>query len=296
LVDQCLCDPVRLFVKQEPHKQQKIKEQRWRLISSVSFLDGIIERYLYTAPAKDEIEHWRDLPSKPGMGSSDQDFIDLSGYMNSLLNESGGLLDTDIKAWDWQRKWWIGFVTVLSVIIELGYDFDSDYANICFAREYVASKAAFAFSDGTLVQSGVFGIMCSGRYVTSYFNSKGRTSLCTIVGTKNMAMGDDCIEGCAPSQVDVVLKGYSSLGYDGIIEHRLNTTIDGAIFCSMRYSLWAGYVSATPVNWTRTLYRLLSKEAFTHSEWQQFLFEVRHMDISFTPALHEWARSRVLSV
>lgn len=40
------CDPIKVFVKQEPHKRKKLDEGRLRLISSVSLIDTIIDRIL----------------------------------------------------------------------------------------------------------------------------------------------------------------------------------------------------------------------------------------------------------
>jgi len=63
-----LCDPVRLFVKGEPHKVVKILEGRVRLIMSVSLMDKVIEMVLHNHVNKHEIANWQRLPYKPGMG------------------------------------------------------------------------------------------------------------------------------------------------------------------------------------------------------------------------------------
>lgn len=44
LMDYNLVDPVRLFVKNEPHASSKFKTGKMRLISSVSIVDQLIER------------------------------------------------------------------------------------------------------------------------------------------------------------------------------------------------------------------------------------------------------------
>jgi len=39
-----LCDPVRFFVKNEPHSAEKVERKRFRLISSVSLIDSLTQR------------------------------------------------------------------------------------------------------------------------------------------------------------------------------------------------------------------------------------------------------------
>jgi hypothetical protein len=46
LVEGNFCDPVRVFIKAEPHSTNKVNQDRWRLIFAVSVVDQIIERLL----------------------------------------------------------------------------------------------------------------------------------------------------------------------------------------------------------------------------------------------------------
>ena len=46
LVKAGLCDPIRVFVKNEPHSSKKLEEGRVRLIMSVSIVDQLVERVL----------------------------------------------------------------------------------------------------------------------------------------------------------------------------------------------------------------------------------------------------------
>jgi len=66
-------DPVRVFVKNEPHKLSKIQTGRVRLIMSVSIIDKMIEMLLARHSCKKNIANWKTIPSKPGIGFSSDD-------------------------------------------------------------------------------------------------------------------------------------------------------------------------------------------------------------------------------
>lgn len=273
-----LSDPVRVFVKQEPHKLAKIQQGRFRLISSVSLLDSLIERILYQRRAKFEIANWDSIPSKPGMGSTDENVSVLAKEMSDILREHGVLLDDDVAGWDWQVKWWLFVATLIVNMTTMRVRWDSDYGNALRSREVAACYPVLSDSAGSLYELEE-PLMCSGRFVTSFKNSTGRATLGTLAGTKPMCMGDDCNEGPLKGRDDVanVLSRYAALGYpERIFETTQNFRLEGAIFCSLRFYFKPnGEVSAEPVRWIRSLYRLVSKK-YTHSDLSQFEFEVRN--------------------
>lgn len=289
LVRRGLVDVVRLFVKQEPHKRAKIETGRFRLIMNISLLDQMVERVLYQSFSKDEISRWDSIPSKPGMGSADEGIEILARNLENL-SARGALLDTDISAWDWQRKWWVSFVTVTTHLLQAGLF--GQYAEMCYAREVCASAQVFATSAGELFVTRTFGIMSSGRFVTSFFNSKGRTAMCTMVGTDNIAMGDDCQEGVADSSdATAVIQAYEAFGWKGLIESAVSQSLEGAIFCSLRFYRRDGLWRAEPVNWRRTLFRLLCKKQLPFAELCQFEWEVRHLRVDGLQGLVvDWAK------
>lgn len=269
-------DPVRLFVKQEPHKLAKLLTSRFRLIMCISLVDQGVERAMYTAVSKHEIDNWATMPSKPGMGTSDEQLDVLAQNLTTLL-ACGELADTDISGWDWQRKWWVGMLSVASYLVQSGLC-DTEFSRACYAREYVACNPVFACSDGVLIDPLCFGIMESGRFVTSYMNSRGRVGISVLCGTEAMAMGDDCVEGIRAGAGEQLASDLSTLGYEGVFEWHVSTSVEGTTFCSNRFYRNAdGRFVAEPVNWPRTLYRLLSQPLFTHENLSQFAYEVRHL-------------------
>ena len=51
--------------------KDKLQKERWRIISSVSLVDEIVDRMLYGTQNRAEINHWSSTPSMPGVGFSD---------------------------------------------------------------------------------------------------------------------------------------------------------------------------------------------------------------------------------
>lgn len=272
-----LADAVRIFIKQEPHKLAKIEAGRLRIIASVSLLDSLVERCLYQRRAKREISRWAEIPSKPGMGASDENIQVLADEIDKMVADLGCDLDSDVAGWDWQLKWWCFLAALFVDMHLLGVVANSDYFNAMVARELAAMYPVLCDSKGSLYEL-VEAIMGSGRFVTSYKNSRKRTLLSSIAGTKCICMGDDCNEAPLPGvSIESVRLSYKSMGYsDSCFEVTKNVSLEGTIFCSLRfYYRKDGTISAEPVRWIRSLYRLLSKP-FTVADLAQFEHEVRN--------------------
>jgi len=97
LVQQGYCDPVRIFVKNEPHKADKVANKRWRLISSVSIVDQLVDRVLNTHINKTEIANWHKIPSKPGMGFNQESVEKIIQDFESIPDPC----TSDISGFDW---------------------------------------------------------------------------------------------------------------------------------------------------------------------------------------------------
>lgn len=278
LVEECLVDAVRVFVKQEPHKWSKIVNERWRLICSVSTIDSAVERALYTKRNALEIKCWSEIPSKPGMGASNPDLETLADILENLLKR-GDLLDSDVSGWDWRRRKWQAFARIYALALWFDVEPESDLFLCMWNREVCATNAVFAFSDGMLASLEIPGIMLSGRYVTSSGNSAERVLGSCLAGTDAIAMGDDCTETLNGVPEQVVIERYNSMGYEGIVEYRTTRSVEDTIFCSLRFYRDGEYWRAEPVNWIRTLFRYVSKGKgkVSWAEFHQFCHEIRHL-------------------
>jgi len=259
LVREGLCDPVRLFIKQEPHKRSKLDLGKYRLISGLSIVDQLIDRVLFGPQNKLEILLWNKIPSKPGIGLDDEGLRKMATWFEKILGEGRTLLSTDISGWDWSVQEW-----------ELIEDFrcrellcngsGSLWSHLAWARVTCVSKKLFVLPDSTLVAQSIPGIQASGSYNTSSTNSRMRILARTVayrlvygevredeVG-RVVAMGDDCVEAGLDRQVYETI---TKLGHTvkDLVEFN---SLEGVEFCSHR---WYADGLARPVNWVKTLFR-----------------------------------------
>jgi hypothetical protein len=257
------CDPVKIFVKNEPHSSLKIKGKRYRPISSVSLVDQLVERLLYSKQNKLEIANWTEIPSKPGIGFDDNAQTKLWSTMSSQIGEAA---ETDISAWDWSVQEW-----------ELKWEADARYVlsgqgcsgfwRLLRNRAWCEANCVFALSDGRLYTQLIPGKRCSGSYNTSCGNSRMRWAIATLIGCAwAITMGDDCVEQFVPG----AREKYEELGHTV----KLYKKCDGKSFefCS---SLFIEGV-AVPLGWSKTMYRLLSQKMPSRELLMQFRNELRH--------------------
>nr|QBF54038.1 P1-P2 [Luffa aphid-borne yellows virus] len=252
LVQQGLCDPIRVFVKGEPHKQSKLDEGRYRLIMSVSLVDQLVARVLFQNQNKREICLWRAIPSKPGFGLSTDgqtsEFLELLADQMSTTPEvvvarwREYLVPTDCSGFDWSVAAWM-----LEDEMEVRNRLTLENNNLtrrlraCWLK--CLSTSVLCLSDGSLYAQRVPGVQKSGSYNTSSSNSRIRVMAAYHCGaTWAMAMGDDALES-----VDTNLEVYKDLGFKVEVSGELE-------FCS---HIFVRPDLALPVNRAKMLYKLI---------------------------------------
>lgn len=262
------CDPVRLFVKQEPHSQDKILAGRFRLICSVSLIDQVVERVLFGPQNRIEIASWTSCPSKPGMGLDD---IGIEKITREVRRQLGAdIAQTDISGWDWSVQSWEQDAEAEMRIRLSNLDPKSLYASAIRARMIVSGLSVFVLSSGKLFSQLRRGVMKSGQYITSSSNSRIRILASKIVRSLwAIAMGDDCLEKITVHP-NIAKQRYADIGHT-VKEFK---TFDGETFafCSTLFRNGKG----EPQNWHRSLYRLLSHSPITKEFEMQFCYEMRH--------------------
>lgn len=247
-----LCDPVRVFVKGEPHKIEKLNEGRYRLIMSVSLVDQLVARVLFQAQNKRELLLWRAIPSKPGFGLSTDaqasEFIDI--LASDLFISRSELLEhheryvvpTDCSGFDWSVAPWI-MEDEMEVRnrLTVGCTDLTRQLRACWLK--CLMNSVLAFSNGALAAQRVPGIQKSGSYNTSSSNSRVRVMMAYHTGASfACAMGDDALESREGS-----LEMYQSLGLKITRSSELE-------FCS---HIFTAEGKAVPVNVGKMLYRLI---------------------------------------
>lgn len=229
-LDSNLVDPVRVFVKNEPHTKEKINTGRVRLIMSVSLTDKIIEMLLSRHLTKLEIQNWKNIPSKPGIGFSEED----AACVYADVMNGGPMSYTDVKSWDWNVKQW-QVLDEANFCILLANNPSDCWKHLLIAKAYLETESIYQFSDGTLVQPNYAGIVNSGKFRTSKSNSFMRVRIADLIGAKKtIAAGDDSVESTVP---DAIAK-YLELG---IVVKEYLPVKDSFEFCSHYYGPKGSY-------------------------------------------------------
>lgn len=159
-------DPLKVFIKQEPHKASKIAEGRYRLIMSVSLVDALVDRILFMKLMWQVVSKFTEtkimIGWNPGSG----------GYrlMESLFGKQL-TMSIDRKAWDWTVKPWL-LDAVCDVICQLAVNAPSWWKTAVRVRfSMLFEKPVFVFPDGSYGYQPMAGVMKSGCYLTIFINS-----------------------------------------------------------------------------------------------------------------------------
>lgn len=207
-------DPINLFVKQEPHKQSKIREGRYRLISAVSLVDTMIDRMIFGHIKQDA---WQDSPVLIGWTPRQ------GGYRWLWERLDGGKrLEIDKRAWDWSMQPWV-VRGCLEVLEQLSLHHTDEWLKLARSRfEALFYRARFDGAGLTFDQAEP-GIMKSGCFLTIFANSLSQLLLHFVAVRRSrlgnlieapFCMGDDTIQRCWASedQVDEYVRQLEEAG------------------------------------------------------------------------------------
>jgi hypothetical protein len=252
-----LCDPIYTFIKDEPHKREKLDKNRFRIISGVSLVDNIIERLLFSKQNKSEIAMHEFIPFKPGMGLHDEGQSSLYSWFKGLEKDFE-LCSTDVSGWDW---------SVTDYLLDADLAYRKRFTGGCESWYQLAKTRfeclkykVFQLPSGEMYTQNIPGIQASGSYLTSSSNSHMRYILSILVQLE-LGVDEECnAEGCQMG--DDALERY----LEGLLEmYRLfGFTVKGVeimppgvfSFCS---TLWENSDKGFPESWAKTLFRFLHK-------------------------------------
>lgn len=154
-------DPIRLFVKPEPHKLKKIETGRFRLISSVSVADQIIDHMLFGDMNDALIGNWPMHPSKPGWSQ-------LNGGWKLVPPRWVAL---DKSAWDWTARVWL-LELCLALRMLLCRNLNEEWVRLARQRyTELFQNPEFTTSGGLILRQRRPGAMKSGCVNTIADNS-----------------------------------------------------------------------------------------------------------------------------
>lgn len=170
-----VCDPIKLFIKPEPHKDEKVKTGRLRLISSVSLIDSCVDRFLFLRTTYKVLSVVYEYKTPVMIG-----WTPLKGGYTQIYRgweKVKKFVCIDKSAWDWSLPYWL-IEAMMEVLISISDDAPVWWIQAVETRFHLLFKnPQFAFSDFGKVRQGVSGIMKSGCYLTILLNSIGQLML-----------------------------------------------------------------------------------------------------------------------
>lgn len=239
-----LTDPIRVFVKSEPHTLEKINHGRFRLINSVSLTDQMVERFLCSRQNKREINCFQTIPSMPGMGNHevDEDVAKAGALLTKeLLEEIEDRAGTDARAYDWTN-------THKTLMVDARFrarlqNLDP-WENLYTKRQLCLSTAVMVFDDGTILVQRKRGVQKSGSFNTSAGNCRSRV-VSRIIAVPEApllidgkwqvrVMGDDCVENMNGLNGDVIAARYlkQNLRIKEVTSYKLDGFVE---FCGLEF-------------------------------------------------------------
>lgn len=243
-------DPVRLFIKPEPHSIRKLEQGRYRLISSVSVVDQIIDHMLFGDMNEVMIKNHVFLPTKPG-------WVPYVGGWKFVPMRK--MVSCDKSAWDWTVKPWL-IECELELRIRLCENMTPEWKELAIWRyERLFFENTFVTSGGLFLKQKQPGVMKSGCVNTITSNSLMQVLLHLRVAHERgvhlgefWAMGDDVMQELQDDDYFELLSQYCSLKQvDRLVE-----------FAGMRY-----YGSRTePQYHGKHAFNLLHQDEKWHAE------------------------------
>lgn len=211
---EAIADPLKVFIKQEPHKRKKLEEGRLRLIMSVSLIDAIVDRILFMKLMYKVVRNYAKTHVMIGWSPSKGGYR----YLNSIF-KNVETLSIDKKAWDWSVPIWL-LDSVEQVIMRIAADAPLWWKTAVHKRfELLFKRAQFSFSDGSLVCQEKPGVMKSGCYLTIFINSVAQMLLhdmasfrLDLVADPIVVLGDDTLQKYIERWTEYV-KYLESLGF-----------------------------------------------------------------------------------
>lgn len=268
MVEQGFCDPVKLFVKSEPHKKSKAEQKRWRLICSVSLVDQLVERVLCREQNDAEIIAWTHVPSAPGFGLAvDRDLKVFWDRIHRLAgNDLRNVAQNDMSGWDWSVKQWELNLDAECRLALMRAKEGSTLSKVMRNRVLCLGLSVFVTPDYEFLAQTVPGIQKSGSYNTSSTNSRVRVMVAWLCGAGwAIAMGDDCLE----EYHEGTPERYQTLGHRCKMYERCDDTFE---FCSSRFSKGV----ASPVDPSKIVFNFLGRNDQIAERLEGLRHELRH--------------------
>nr|QQO81417.1 RNA-dependent RNA polymerase [Soybean thrips sobemo-like virus 8] len=189
-------DPIRVFIKDEPHSLKKIEEGRFRLIWTLSLVDRMVDLILFYPWSQVEVRNPMEVTAKAG-------WAPIPAGFSRMVDEfpQSESVAVDKSSWDWTMPAW-----VISAYVDVKkyqcHGWDELYDRYVWNRlvEVLGPQASVVLPDGTVWAQNSWGIMKSGWFLTLSLNSMAQefqhVLACFRLGIEPppvWAMGDDIL-------------------------------------------------------------------------------------------------------
>lgn len=160
-------DLIKLFIKVEAIKTAKVESNRFRIISSISLVDQIVDRILFMLFARNFRENRLKTGCMVGYSPTKGGWV----AFNHLIPQDTYKLMIDKTAFDWTVKPWM--TDVAKELLHSLNPFAKSWWHDAVDRRFEAlfGQPTFSFSDTTTIQQPFRGVMKSGCYLTIILNS-----------------------------------------------------------------------------------------------------------------------------
>lgn len=260
-------DPLKVFVKQEPHSAKKLAEGRYRLISAVSLVDSMVDRIVF-AHIKDNMDLTvGKTPIRVGWS------IQHGGWREMAQRFTPDkVLCLDKSCWDWSVQAWV-VEAIQRLVIDFSTGLPDEVIEIINCRfKQLFETAVFGFIDGTRVKQQGKGIMKSGCYMTICFNSIAQLLMHAVTSIQMGIDPDDAIPECLGD--DTIQDSVEDLDMYSAVMSRLGCTLKTPVTGKVEF---AGFqfsrLRVIPAYYRKHLFKLAYNDNLSeYLEQMQYLY------------------------
>lgn len=189
-----LRDPVRVFPKRQALPKRKPLP---RVISSVSVIDQMVERFFFQNFADAESEFYPHLPTKKGIGFS-TDHATMIGERVLKTSELLGLPPIASDVAGWEKNFTSDLAEnhgeVMKSTISNKEDTVITARRACSWWSTSLMTCPYVLDTGEIIDFEDFNVQRSGDFLTTSSNGSGRGTCAEAVGSVSVECGDDCLE------------------------------------------------------------------------------------------------------
>lgn len=248
------------------------------MISSVSVIDQMVERFFFQAYTDAEGDCYPNLPCKKGIGFS-KEHAQMIGDRVYTISETLGVppVASDVKGWEKNFSLQMAetHCDVMKGTATNRGDCQTTLDRVCEWWALSLVSTPYVLDDGTLIDYEDLTVQRSGDFLTTSSNSSGRGACAEAVGSVYNTAGDDCLEWTTKT-LDELKEAYAELDVPvrDVETHRK----DSFLFCSHRFERQAdGSWDCWLETWERMLYESSFSKLSDLSTHANYMSEIEQM-------------------